>query len=160
MQMRKTRQGVLLGIVVVTLWTTGGYAQDHGMGHWGGGGYGDRLIIRLFSKVGLTDDQKAQMKEVMAKHRPAFQTLRQQLHTARDEITDKLLRPDQLSATDLQPLVDHGSQLWEQLVQEGINTLVEMRALLTPDQLALASRMKDQLRTLHTQMQSVLGGQP
>ncbi len=76
---------------------------------------------RLFSKVGLTDDQKAQMKEVVAKHRPALQTLRQQLRAARDEITDKLLRPDQL---------------------------------------ALASRMKDQLRTLHTQMQSVLGGQP
>jgi len=48
MQMRKTWQGVLVGIVVVTLWTAGGYAQDHGMGHWGGGGYGDRLIIRLY----------------------------------------------------------------------------------------------------------------
>ena len=29
-----------------------------------------------------------------------------------------------------------------------------------PDQLALAYWMKDQLRTLHTQMQRVLGGQP
>jgi Spy/CpxP family protein refolding chaperone len=160
LRMRKTWQGVLVGIVVVVLWTAGGYAQDRGMGPLGGGGYGDRFILRLFSKVGLTDDQKAQMKAVIAKHRQNFHDFRQQLHAMRDELTDKLLNSDPLSTTDLQTFVDQGAKLHEQLLQEGINTLVEMRALLTPDQLALASRMKDQLRTLHTQMQNVLGGQP
>ncbi len=36
MQMRKTWQSVLVVIVLVTLWTAGGYAQNHEMRHWGG----------------------------------------------------------------------------------------------------------------------------
>jgi Spy/CpxP family protein refolding chaperone len=159
MRMRKTWQGVLVGIVVVTLWTAGGYAQDRGMGHWGGGGYGDRLLLRLFSKVGLTDDQKVQMKAVMERHRPAFQQLRQQLHAARAQITDKLLSPGPISSTDQQSLIELEAPLLEQLVQEGISTVVDLRALLTPDQLVHAAQTKDQLNTLHSQMRSLMGGQ-
>jgi len=45
-------------------------------------------------------------------------------------------------------------------MQEWVAAALEARAVLTPDQLAKAAQIKQQLDTLHAQMESILGPLP
>jgi Spy/CpxP family protein refolding chaperone len=48
------------------------------------------------------------------------------------------------------------AQLREQLAQEGLKVALEVRAVLTPEQLIKAGEIKDRMRALHSEMRGLL----
>ncbi len=155
---------IVMTSVAVTLWSIPAYAQPRpgfrgpmeGMIGDGGG----MMLPMLLRGANLTADQKAQMKQIMANHRANFQNLFSQLRAAQDQISDKLLSPGAVREIDLAPQTQQIAQLRKQLADEGLRVVLEIRSILTPDQLAKASQLKTQMQSLRNQMRNLVGPQP
>jgi Spy/CpxP family protein refolding chaperone len=52
------------------------------------------------------------------------------------------------------------AQLRQQLMQAGLKVALEMRGVLTPQQLAKAAEIKDRMRVLHTEMRELFKDEP
>lgn len=88
----------------------------------------------------LTPEQKAQVQGIVATHRAASQALIEQLRQAQDELADKLLGPAQVGTADLRPQLQRIAQLREQILQDHAQAALEIRAILTPEQLSKAAQ--------------------
>jgi uncharacterized protein involved in exopolysaccharide biosynthesis len=120
------------------------------------------MLLRLLYKVGLTDDQKAQVKQILANHRTTLRSLRSQLQANREQLSDMLLGASPLTSDNpqLQSLAQTAHDLRGQIANEWLQAMVEVRAVLRPDQLAQAAQLQEQLRTLRKEMHSLLGNEP
>ncbi len=121
---------------------------------------GGGMLPILLRAVNLTPDQQAKVREIMAAHRTAMQATLEQLRQVQDELADKLFTPGPLRASDLQPQLQRIGQLREQLLQESARISVEVRALMTPEQLAKAAQVKERLKALQSEMQELQQGKP
>ena len=141
----KWSKGIVMAVTVSTvLW--GGTAFGAGVGPRGG--QGGWAILR---SLGLSDGQKAQVHEIFANHRSNLRTLHAQLRTARQELGDKLYG-NPPTAADLAPI----SQLRDQVARERLQIALEIRNILTPDQLAKAAQVRQQLEQLRLQRRNLL----
>lgn len=158
MQMRKS---LLIGMVIASLWAATGFVQPVWGQDGGRPGRGD-MLLRLLYKVGLTDDQKAQVKQILANHRTTLRSLRSQLQANREQLSDMLLGASPLTSDNpqLQSLAQTAHDLRGQIANEWLQAMVEVRAVLRPDQLAQAAQLQEQLRTLRKEMHSLLGNEP
>jgi Spy/CpxP family protein refolding chaperone len=114
----------------------------------------------LLRGANLTADQKTQVKQIVGNHRAAFQTLLSQLRAAQDQISGKLLSTGAVGAADLAPQLQQISTLRSQLAEEGLRVALEIRNLLTPDQLAAAAQFRTQMQSLQSQMRSLMSPRP
>ncbi len=144
-------------LLALTLSTTPAAAQGRGYMGMGGGPstLGLRLLIR---SADLTDAQKAQVQQILASHRPRFQTLRSQLQATSQQLADRLYAPGPVTADDLAPLRQQIAQLRDLLGQEALQTALEVRAILTAEQLAKVAQARQRLQELRSEMRSLLGG--
>ncbi len=149
--MRRRGGLVAVAMVPVLLWGATAFAHDGGLQGRGGGR--DLAILRA---VGLSEAQKTQIRQIFANHRTQLQSLHQQLRTAERQLRDRLFGPNPPGATDLAPV----NQLREQLAQERLQIALEVRGVLTPDQLARAAQIRQQLDQLHQQERSLLTPSP
>jgi len=125
-------------------------------GWWGGQEiFPLRMILR---GVGLTDAQQGQVRQIVASHRPRFQELRSQLRANTQALADKLYGPGPVTADDLAALRQQIGQTRDQLGQEALQTALEIRNVLTPDQLAKAAQIRQRMQELRAEMQSLTGG--
>jgi Spy/CpxP family protein refolding chaperone len=150
-----------IGIVLVAvgLWTLPGYAQS-GSGlsgtRVGASGDGAGIALPLLIRgANLTADQQAQIRQIMANHRATFRDLLSQLRTSQDQMANKLFSTARLQEADLAPHVQQISQLRNQLAEEGLRVVLQIRGILTPEQLAKASQLKSQMDSLHSQIRSL-----
>lgn len=120
-------------------------------------GVGDGLSLPLLLRgANLTPDQQSKVRDVLSAHRGTIRSLTEQLRQAQDEVADKLFAAGPLQPADLQPSLQRITSLREQLLQESAKVAVEVRALLTADQVAQAAHVKDRLRALSTEMRQLL----
>jgi Spy/CpxP family protein refolding chaperone len=105
----------------------------------------------------LTPEQKAQVQQIMANHRGRFRDLFSKLRATQDQMANKLFSAERLQEADLAPQVQEISQLRNQLAEQGLKVVLEIRGVLTPEQLAKASQLKSQMQSLHSQMLSLWG---
>lgn len=124
-----------------------------------GGGAGMTLPL-LLRGANLTADQKTQVKQIVGNHRAAFQTLFSQLRAAQDQISGKLLSTEAVGEADLAPQLQQISTLRGQLAEEGLRVALEIRNLLTPDQLASAAQFRTQMQSLQSQMRNLMAPTP
>lgn len=147
-------------VVAICLWTLPGYTQSRSGSYERGGvaldGTGIALPL-LLRAANLTPDQKTQVRQIMANHRATLQDLFSQLHFAQDQIANKLFSTEKVEQADLSPQVQQIAQLRNQLAEEGLRVVLEIRGILTPEQLAKASQLKSQMQSLHRQMRSLWG---
>ena len=146
-------------LVAVCLWTLPGYTQTRRGGNEArdvipadGTGVALPLLLR---GANLTPDQKTQVKQIMANRRATLQDLFNQLRAAQDHVSNKLFSTAKLQETDLAAEIQQISQLRNQLAEEGFRVVLEIRSVLTPEQLARASQLKAQMQSLHSQMRSL-----
>jgi len=128
-------------------------ASMHGPG--AGRGDGAMMLPLLLRGANLTPEQDAKVRELLAARRAASQALVAQLRQAQEELADKLFVPGILKEVDLQPQLQKIAQLREQLMQESAKLALEVRALLTPEQLSRASQVKDRVRQLQSEMRQL-----
>lgn len=156
----KTNHISAVGTVLVAacLWSLPGYAQSRPGPHERGGMAGDGTGIALpllLRAANLTPDQKAQVRQIMANHRVTLRELLNQLRAAQDQMANKLFSTGRLQEADLAPQVQQIAQLRNQLAEEGLRVVLEIRGVLTTEQLVKASQLKSQMQSLQSQMRSL-----
>jgi len=143
-------------LIAAGLLTASVYAQGR-PGFHPRGGMSSPLMLR---GLNLTDDQKAQVKQIMANHRSTLHNLFSQLRAAQNDMSDKLLSPTSLQASDLTSDTQQISLLRNQIADESLKMTLEIRGVLTPDQLARAAQIRQQMQSMHSQMRNLWGRQP
>jgi Spy/CpxP family protein refolding chaperone len=108
--------------------------------------------------VDLTEAQEKQVRDIMSAHRGRFRTLFDELRAAQKSMADALLAPGEVRGETLTAQAQRLTQLREQLMQEGLQVALEVRAILTPEQLATAAQLHDRMRALHTEMRGLFKG--
>ena len=156
--MKKQWRIIAIALIVLTLGSVPVYGQDQfGMGGAGRAmedGPGTVLPL-LLRGVKLTDEQRTQVQKIMSSHRPTFEKLFKQLREVQEEMSNKLLASGKIQEQDLAPQVQKMVQLRSQLAQEGLKSVLEVRAILTPEQLAKAAKLKQRMDALRAEMKSL-----
>lgn len=154
--MRRMLGVVMAGAVLVALSSGVAQAGPAGPGAHGAGRGGS--LLSLLRGVGLTEDQQAQVRQIVASHRPQLESLGAQLRTAHEALRARLLAPDPVTAADLAPYTQPLEQLRAQMAQESLQVWLEVRAILTPEQLARAAQVRERLGQLRSEARGLLGG--
>jgi Spy/CpxP family protein refolding chaperone len=103
--------------------------------------------------LNLTPEQQTQVKSILSTYRTSARPILQQLRQVQGGLGDKLLAPGQLQAADMQPQVQQISQLRGQLLQLSAQATLDVRGLLTPEQLAAAAQTKAKMKDLRRDTQ-------
>lgn len=149
--------GVLVGVLAAGLWATSAFGRPPGGRDAGWERGGDAMSLpQLVRGVGLTEAQRAQIRQIVANHRPKFEALQRQLRAAREQLDEKLYAPGPVKAEDLAPLTQQIGKLREPLMQESLQVALEVRKVLTPEQLAKAKQRQQRLNELRTEMRKLL----
>lgn len=153
---------MLVGVLTAHLWVTPAAGQGlqalESLLTSASGGEGPGSLLPLMIKgVGLTDEQSDRVKDVLASHRKTLRSLFKQLREANEELADKLFVPGEVSEDVFKPTVQKITQLREKLVHEGLQTVLQVRQVLTPEQRAKAARLKEHVEALHAAMGGLLG---
>ena len=131
-------------------------AMGYGM-PGGGGGHGGFLGgPRMLHALGLSAEQKQQVRAVFQAHAPTFKQLAANERTAREAIADAMFGTGTVTQPALDALVQQESQARSALMSERLAAAVQVRAILTPDQLQKASTIHAGMKQLRTQMHALL----
>ena len=150
---------VVLMLVALSRWAAPVMAQGHFRGHHMMGDGPGMMLPLVLEKLNLTDEQKTQVQGIREAHGQTMQTLFQQLNTVRQGLADKFHASGDLTTADFTSQTQQMSQLRDQIMNEGLKADLEIRGVLTPDQLTQAAQIKDQLQTMQAQMHSFFKGQ-
>ena len=135
-------------------------AFGHGMGGGDACGHGGFLGGgRVLHALDLSADQKQGVRDIVSQHRPTLAQLRANERAARQAIAGKLLGTGSVTQQDLDPLLQQESQARTALMRERFATALEVRKVLTPDQIQKAATIHTGMKQLHDQMHQLLGGQ-
>jgi Spy/CpxP family protein refolding chaperone len=105
----------------------------------------------------LTPAQQKQINDIMESSRKSSAPQMEQMHSIRDQIADKLLSSGSVTASDLAPLLAQQTALQQQLDNQMVSTAIQIRGVLTPDQLAKVAEVHEKLKQIRTQIDSILG---
>lgn len=150
----KTRWN-LIGVALITFSLLGAFTAygRHGDGpgkhHHGREGAG--FPFKILKALDLTDEQQKQVDAVWESRRETMKTLRGELRTTHREIMDKLLAPGEVTAADLAPQTERATQLEAQLFNERLALGLDIRQVLTPEQIAKAGEIIAEKRARHAE---------
>jgi len=149
-----------VGIVALSLWAATVSGQPrHGMAMMGPrhlmGDAPGMMLPLVLKGVDLTAEQEKNVHDIMTAHRATLRNLFRELQVAHKDVADKLFAPGNVQADDVATQTQRVAQLREQLMQEGLTVALEVRGVLTPEQLAKAAEIKDRMRALHTEMREL-----
>ncbi|HEV2677671.1 MAG TPA: periplasmic heavy metal sensor [Aliidongia sp.] len=127
-------------------------AAPDGPGRHHHGGHG---TFGFLEGVTLTPEQKAQVHEIIQASWTQSKPLAQQLRADHKQIADLLAGAGAVTAAQLTPIQQQAGQLQQQLDSQRLATALQVRALLTPTQLAQSAQTHQQLENLHQQERAV-----
>lgn len=143
------RRCLMFMVVAASLtWASSATAQPGGPGPGGVGGPAQQLLPVLLRGSGLTPEQQRRARDILADRQRRTAPLTDQLRQAHEELIDKVISQAKVQAGDFEPQLQRMLQLRDQLLQENIRVVLEVKGLLTPAQLSRAVQMKDRLRAL------------
>jgi Spy/CpxP family protein refolding chaperone len=166
MNMRKSSFSILVAIAILSSCISTRVARaQYMMGPPPGGPMGGPPpvpppLMMALRGAALTPTQQKQIHDIMDSSRTSSEPQMQQLHSIRDQIADKLLSSGSVSASDLAPLLAQQTAIQQQLDNQMISTAIQIRGVLTPDQLNRVASVHEKLKAIHTQIDSILGPLP
>ena len=89
-------------------------------------------------------------------HRESLETFFHDPQVANAALTKTLFAAEEISPADITPYAERVTRVRQQLLQEGLMVILEVRQILTPELRAKAARLREQLHTL----QGALGALP
>ncbi|HEU4439258.1 MAG TPA: periplasmic heavy metal sensor [Methylomirabilota bacterium] len=110
------------------------------------------LLIR---SANLTPEQQTKVREILSAHRSTARPLIEQLRQAQQELGAKLLAPGAVQSGDIEPLLLRIGQLRDNLALDSAQAVLEVRAVLTPEQIARAAQTRERLRQLRDEMRQL-----
>jgi Spy/CpxP family protein refolding chaperone len=114
-------------------------------------------LMMALRAANLSAAQQTQVHDILDSSRKSTMPLMQQMHSIHEQIADKLLSTGSVSAADFAPLLTQQSQLQQQLDNQMVSTGIQIRGVLTPDQLTKVSAANEKLKQIHSQIESILG---
>jgi len=114
-------------------------------------------LMMALRAANLTDAQKKQVHDIMETSRTNNAPQMQQMHSIRDQIADKLLSTGSVSASDLDPLLAQQATVQQQLDAQMISTAIQIRGVLTADQLSKVAAAHEKLKAIRSQIDAILG---
>ena len=132
-----------------------GVALAHPMDDRGHGMEG----MEILHSLNLTDAQKASVHEDMHAAWSQAKPIMAEMHKVHDQMATALTAAGTITPDQLAPMMQQEEQLRTQLDQIHVNTMVQIRNLLTPEQVAQAAAMHEKLAALHEQEHEVMGEQ-
>jgi Spy/CpxP family protein refolding chaperone len=172
MIVRKYKFSILIATAILGSLITAGIARAQGMmgpppgGPMGGPPMGGPFggpppvpppLMMALRAAALTPAQQKQIQDIVNASRTSSAPQMQQMHSIRDQIADKLLSSGSVSAADLAPLLAQQTAIQQQLDNQMVATAIQIRGVLTPDQLSKVASVNDRLKQIHTQIDSILG---
>ena len=127
-----------------------------GPGFSGGGWEPGANLMRLVRKANLTSQQQTQMHDIMTAAKVQQKQLRAQNAAIHQQLADKLLGASTPSLADFSALTTQMQQLHSQQITLGLQTAIQIRALLTPAQVTHIAQIHQQLSNLNAQRSAVL----
>ena len=128
----------------------------------GGGGFPPPLppmiippLLMGMRAAHLTAEQQKQIETILEANRSKTAPLVQQLQSVHEQIADKLLGAGTVSSADLAPLENQAAQLDAQIQQQALGASVQIRGLLTPDQITRMAQFHQKMAALQAQMKSL-----
>lgn len=113
--------------------------------------------LRMYLQAAeLTPDQKTKVHEMQKSNWEQVRPLMQQLRAVRVQIADKLASPGAVAASDLAPLQQQVASLRGQIESDFVQTALQIRALLTVDQLGKVSQTYQKMKTLREEMRELV----
>ena len=164
--MWKNKFAIMLAAAIIGSCLSAGVARAQGMmgpppgGPMGGPPLVPPPVMMALRAAALTPAQQKQIHDIMEASRTTSDPQTQQLRSIRDQIADKLLSSGSVSAPDLAPLLAQQTAIQQQLDNQMISTAIQIRGVLTPDQLSRVASVNEKLKAIHTQIDSILGPPP
>jgi len=157
----KKRTLILSAVATTTLGLAPVHARPRfGMGAasmMGPGGDGPAMMLPLLLRsANLTDEQEAQVQKIMADRRAQTRALVREMRAGQAALLDKLFAAGDPKVDDLKPELDRLTRARQQLMDHAVTTALDIRKVLTPEQLARAAKIKDRMRALHDQMRDLV----
>ena len=114
------------------------------------------MLPLMLHHADLTAEQQKRVQDILAADREQLHGLFQQLEAANDALATKMLASGAIDAAALQPDVERVTHFRQQLMEHGIKTVLAVRAVLTPEQLAKTAALQGKLQSLQQQMHELL----
>jgi len=149
---------LLAALILAAICAAPGAGLAEPMEHSGhDGGPMSMPLMMVLRQAHLTPDQQAKAHKIMAANFKQAKPLMQQLHQIHDQIADKLLSAGAVSAADIAPLQQRESQIHQQLDQQMLASALQIRSLLTPEQLSRVADLHTKLKALCEQIHALVG---
>jgi periplasmic protein CpxP/Spy len=131
----------------------------HREGMWGGGMFDAPMMGFLAHKLNLTDAQRAQVKEIMAKEKPALQPLMLQLAQDHHQMRE-LVMSTGFDEAKVREIASQQTQAMTELTVQRARVEAELLQVLTSDQKsALTTILSQHEQRLIDHMQRPVSGQ-
>lgn len=129
----KFRSKFSMAVLAIALVTGIAMAQPHGGPHGGGDFFGGGMMGFFSDYLDLSDAQQAQIKQIIAKEKPALEPLfRQEMQTHQQML--QLIQSGSFDEAKAQSIAAQGAQVHTQLEVQHARIANEAYQVLTPDQ--------------------------
>ena len=145
--------GLLVALPLAAPASAQGMGAHHGMGMPGDGSQ----LIMILKSANLTPSQESQIHLILNSNREQMKSLRQQLMSLHEKISDRILGAGSVSASDLKPMVDEATRIEGTLNQNMTDTALAIRGVLTPAQIAKLADVHAKLHSIQKQLHGLMG---
>jgi Spy/CpxP family protein refolding chaperone len=154
----KSKRVLLVGLaLVLTLTAAVGISQTVRRAHMHGDGMFEGHMLHFFTDyLDLTDAQQAQVKDIMAKEKPAMQPLMQQMAQSRKQIHE-LAMAGNFDEGKVRTLASQQAQTMTEMIVQRARIESEMVQILTPEQ---KTKLNDFMATHEQRMMKHMQEQP
>jgi periplasmic protein CpxP/Spy len=104
----------------------------------------------------LTPDQQSRVNQILQSNHSQVRPLMDQLQSVHEQIADKLLSPGTVTTSDLRQLEEQAQHLDAQIQHQALDASVQIRALLTPDQVSRMAEFQKKMSALQEQMKNLM----
>ena len=118
---------------------------------------GDGLVMGIpLGAMHLTAEQDRRVSETLSTYHVESAPLIRQLRQAQSALADKLFASGQLGEADLQPELREITRRRTQLLEMSARAMVDIRNVLTPQQITMGGQVRARLGQLRSEMRQLL----
>jgi len=110
---------------------------------------------RLLSALNLTPEQLAKIEVSKNAFREAQRAYLSEIRVLRQEVGDKLYGPNRVAEADVARQITKIADLREKILREGFRIALDVRNVLTPEQLAKAATIRQQLIEIQSEVREL-----
>jgi Spy/CpxP family protein refolding chaperone len=143
------------GLLLSAWLSSAAYAQNDAMSQARTVATFGLMSPRLLSSLNLTPEQTAKIEVSKTAFREAQRAYLAELRVVRQEVGDNLFGPNRVSEADAARQISKIADLREKILREGFRIALEVRNVLTPEQLAKAATIRKTLIDIQSELREL-----